>query len=61
MFSYLDGDTRDPLFLAKPSVANDPYRFRNARRFHGLPRPPDGWQGLPADVTDNGGDQPAAP
>lgn len=56
LFAYLNGDTRDPPHLAAP--ARSQYDFYPARVFHDVPRPPDGWKGLPLEETNNGGELP---
>ena len=48
-FAYLDGDTRDA-----PKWS----RVAHASRWAHVPRPPDGWLGLPLEQTDNGGPLP---
>jgi len=52
VFEYLNGDTRDP----PPEKGY--YNCYNARRFRNVPRPPDGWKGLPLEKTNNGSELP---
>ena len=51
LYAYLNGDTREPV---------DGTHMYEARAFRNVPRPPDGWKGLPADKTNNGGELPAS-
>jgi len=51
-FEYLNGDTRDP----PPDKCY--YNYYHVRRFRDVPRPPDGWKGLPLEKTNNGGELP---
>lgn len=59
LYSYLDGDTRNPPKLDRES--SDSYHsYYGARRFLEVPRPPDGWMGLSDRETNNGGKLPSA-
>lgn len=57
IYSYLNGDTRDPPNLSQPGRQS---QFYQARLFRFVPRPPDGWRGLGPEKTDNGGELPSA-